>query len=175
MTNRNSTDPSAVPPLVAVRDVTKRFPGVVANDRVSLEFRAGEIHVLLGENGAGKSTLIGILAGMQQPDVGDILVAGRPLRIGSPRESLDLGIGTVFQHVLLVPSLSVIENLMLGGDWKRRLGRGARRPPLARRAATGRDHPCPLAWRQGADSGRTHLHADAAGRAGSWPSHAAFA
>jgi general nucleoside transport system ATP-binding protein len=124
MTNRNSTDTSTVPPLVAVKDVTKRFPGVLANDRVSLEFRAGEIHVLLGENGAGKSTLIGILAGMQQPDEGKILVAGRPLRIGSPRESLDLGIGTVFQHVLLVPSLSVIENLMLGGDWKRRLGRG---------------------------------------------------
>jgi ABC-type uncharacterized transport system ATPase subunit len=106
-----------------VRDITKRFPGVLANDSVSLEFRAGEIHVLLGENGAGKSTLIGILAGMQQPDEGEILIAGRPVVIGSPRQSLDLGIGTVFQHVLLVPSLSVIENLMLGGPWWQRLGR----------------------------------------------------
>ncbi|HVO02402.1 MAG TPA: ABC transporter ATP-binding protein [Candidatus Cybelea sp.] len=113
----------------AVRNITKRFPGVLANDQVSLEFRAGEVHVLLGENGAGKSTLIGILAGMQQPDEGEILVAGRPVRIGSPRESLELGIGTVFQHVLLVPSLTVIENLMLGGNWIRRL---ARTPALAR-------------------------------------------
>jgi simple sugar transport system ATP-binding protein len=121
--------PIITAPVAAVRDVTKRFPGVLANDRVSLEFHAGEVHVLLGENGAGKSTLIGILAGMQQPDEGEILIAGRPVRIGSPRESLELGIGTVFQHVLLVPSLSVIENLMLGGPWSRRL---ARAPALAR-------------------------------------------
>ena len=115
--------------VAAVRNVTKRFPGVVANDGVSLEFRSGEIHVLLGENGAGKSTLIGILAGMQQPDEGEILIGGKPVRIASPRASLDLGIGTVFQHVLLVPSLSVIENLMLGGPWWQKLMRG---PALAR-------------------------------------------
>lgn len=113
----------------AVRNITKRFPGVLANDAVSLDFRAGEIHVLLGENGAGKSTLIGILAGMQQPDAGEILIDGRVVTIASPRASLDLGIGTVFQHVLLVPSLSVIENLMLGGKWWRRLSRA---PALAR-------------------------------------------
>ena len=64
-------------PVAAVRNVTKRFPGVVANDGVSLDFNAGEIHVLLGENGAGKSTLIGILAGMQQPDEGEILIDGK--------------------------------------------------------------------------------------------------
>jgi general nucleoside transport system ATP-binding protein len=110
-------------PVAAVRKITKRFPGVLANDDISLEFRAGEIHVLLGENGAGKSTLIGILAGMLQPDEGESLIAGRPVVIGSPRESLDLGIGTVFQHVLLVPSLTVIENLMLGGPWWQRLGK----------------------------------------------------
>ncbi|HWA44541.1 MAG TPA: ABC transporter ATP-binding protein [Hypericibacter adhaerens] len=108
---------------VSVRNVTKRFPGVVANDDVSIDFLPGEIHVLLGENGAGKSTLIGMLAGMQQPDSGEILVKGRPVRIGSPRGSLDLGIGTVFQHVLLVPTLSVIENLMLGGSRWRLLDR----------------------------------------------------
>jgi ABC-type uncharacterized transport system ATPase subunit len=116
-------------PVAAVRNVTKRFPGVVANDGVSLDFNAGEIHVLLGENGAGKSTLIGILAGMQQPDEGEILIDGNPVRIASPRASLSLGIGTVFQHVLLVPSLSVIENLMLGGPWWQRLFRS---PALAR-------------------------------------------
>lgn len=110
-------------PAIALRGITKRFPGVVANDDISLDFREGEIHVLLGENGAGKSTLIGVLAGMQQPDEGEIQIGGRTARIGSPRESLRLGIGTVFQHVLLVPSLTVIENLMLGGRWFRKLNR----------------------------------------------------
>ncbi|MET1028694.1 MAG: ATP-binding cassette domain-containing protein, partial [Dongiaceae bacterium] len=116
-------------PAIAVAGITKRYPGVVANDNVSLDFFAGEIHVLLGENGAGKSTLIAMLAGMQQPDAGQILLQGKPVRLASPRASLDHGIGTVFQHVLLVPSLSVIENLMLGGPWWRRLHKG---PALAR-------------------------------------------
>jgi ABC-type uncharacterized transport system ATPase subunit len=116
-------------PFVAVRNISKKFPGVIANDDVSLDFRAGEVHVLLGENGAGKSTLIGMLAGMQQPDSGEIHVGGRAVRIGSPRQSLELGIGTVFQHVLLVPSLTVIENLMLGGAWRKRL---AHEPALQR-------------------------------------------
>ncbi|MBI2257102.1 MAG: ABC transporter ATP-binding protein [Proteobacteria bacterium] len=112
-------------PVLSVRTLTKRFPGVVANDGISLDFHAGETHVLLGENGAGKSTLIGMLAGMLRPDAGEILVQGSPVRILTPRQSLDLGIGTVFQHMLLVPSLSVIENLMLGGPWWQRLARGA--------------------------------------------------
>ncbi|MEE8536227.1 MAG: ABC transporter ATP-binding protein [Kiloniellales bacterium] len=112
-------------PAVHLRAITKRFPGVVANDDISLTFHPGEIHVLLGENGAGKSTLMGILAGMLQPDAGEIEVRGRAVRIASPRESLDLGIGTVFQHVLLVPSLTVVENLMLGGAWWQRPDRDA--------------------------------------------------
>ncbi len=126
---RSAPPAGGAAPAVALSGVTKRFPGVTANDEISLEFRHGEIHVLLGENGAGKSTLIAILAGMQQPDAGEIRVDGRQVRIGSPRESLDLGIGTVFQHVLLVPSLTVLENLMLGGpawrplDRSRTLGR----------------------------------------------------
>jgi ABC-type uncharacterized transport system ATPase subunit len=111
--------------VAALRGVTKRFPGIVALDRVSLEFRPGEIHVLLGENGAGKSTLVSLLAGMQQPDEGEILIGGTPAVIDSPRRSMDFGIGAVFQRVLLVPSLTVIENLMLGGSWARALARGA--------------------------------------------------
>jgi ABC-type uncharacterized transport system ATPase subunit len=110
--------------VAALRRVTKRFPGIVALDRVSLEFHPGEIHVLLGENGAGKSTLVSLLAGMQQPDDGEIVVGGTPVVIDSPRRSMDLGIGAVFQRVLLVPSLAVIENLMLGGSWRRALARG---------------------------------------------------
>lgn len=120
---------TAVTPAIAVSGVTKRYPGVLANDDVSLEFYPGEIHVLLGENGAGKSTLIAMLAGMQQPDSGDILLQGKPVRLTSPRVSLNHGIGTVFQHVLLVPILTVIENLMLGGSWWQRLNKG---PALAR-------------------------------------------
>lgn len=112
-------------PAVTLKGITKRFPGVVANDAISLTFHPGEIHVLLGENGAGKSTLMGILAGMLRPDAGEIRVRGAKVRIGSPRESLDLGIGAVFQHVLLVPSLSVIENLMLCGPWWTRQERQA--------------------------------------------------
>lgn len=107
----------------SVRQVTKRFPGIVALDDVSLTFRGGEIHVLLGENGAGKSTLMGLLAGMQQPDSGEIVIDGRPVIIDSPRRSMDLGVGAVFQQLLLVPSLTVIENLMLGGPWWRPLKR----------------------------------------------------
>src|SRR6202050_5244518 len=111
--------------VAALRRVTKRFPGIVALDQVSLEFHRGEIHVLLGENGAGKSTLVSLLAGMQPPDEGEILIGGVPEDIGSPRRSMDLGIGTVFQRVLLVPTLTVIENLMLGGPWRKSLARGA--------------------------------------------------
>ncbi len=118
-------DEAAAPaePAIALSGITKRFPGVLANDAVTIDFHPGEIHVLLGENGAGKSTLIAILAGMQQPDSGEIRVRGRKVRIGSPRESLALGIGTVFQHVMLVPSLTVLENLMLGRPWWRPLDR----------------------------------------------------
>jgi simple sugar transport system ATP-binding protein len=122
-------------PAVSLRGITKRFPGVVANDDVSLDILPGEIHVLLGENGAGKSTLIAMLAGMHEPDAGEIAVGGRPVRIGSPRKSLALGIGTVFQHLLLVPSLTVLENLMLGGPWWRPLARG---PTLERFAELSR-------------------------------------
>jgi ABC-type uncharacterized transport system ATPase subunit len=107
-------------PAVSLRGITKRFPGVLANDDISLDIHGGEVHVLLGENGAGKSTLIGILAGMQQPDAGHIEIDGVAVKIHSPRESLRLRIGTVFQHVLLVNSLTVIENLMLGGAWWRK-------------------------------------------------------
>src|SRR5580658_10029700 len=111
--------------VAALRQVTKRFPGIVALDQVSLEFHRGEIHVLLGENGAGKSTLVSLLAGMQPPDEGEILIGGVPAILGSPRRSIDLGIGTVFQRVLLVPTLTVIENLMLGGPWRKALARTA--------------------------------------------------
>ncbi len=106
--------------LAGLVGVTKRFTGVVAVDGVSLGFRAGEVHVLLGENGAGKSTIAGMLAGLQEPDEGHLTIAGRHVRLRSPTESLKLGINTVFQHVMLVPTLKVFENLVLGDAWWRR-------------------------------------------------------
>jgi simple sugar transport system ATP-binding protein len=123
------TSPSE--PIAVLKGVTKRFPGVVANDAVSLEIYPAEVHALLGENGAGKSTLISILSGMQRPDSGTITVHGRETRIGSPRDALELGIGTVYQHPTLVPSLTVLENLMLGASWRARMNRRATRARLA--------------------------------------------
>ncbi|WP_026872691.1 ABC transporter ATP-binding protein [Inquilinus limosus] len=114
----SSPEPGA--PIIALRGITKRFPGVVANDQVDLAVRPGEVHVLLGENGAGKSTLIAMLSGLLQPDDGAILVDGREQAIASPRHALGLGIGTVFQHVMLAPTLTVVENLALGRPWWRR-------------------------------------------------------
>ncbi|MEC8869818.1 MAG: ATP-binding cassette domain-containing protein, partial [Pseudomonadota bacterium] len=111
----SSDSPNQRAAAIELRGITKAFPGVTANKEISLTIEAGEIHALLGENGAGKSTLISILAGLNQPDAGIILIGGIERRILSPRNSLDFGIGTVFQHVLLAKTLSVIENLMLGG------------------------------------------------------------
>lgn len=120
----------AAEPVVVLRGITKRFPGVVANDDVSLDVHPAEIHALLGENGAGKSTLISILSGMAWPDAGTITVRGRETRIANPRAALSLGIGTVYQHPTLVPSLTVLENLMLGASWRARMDRRATRARL---------------------------------------------
>jgi len=100
--------------------VTKRFPGVIANDKVSLDLFPGEVHALLGENGAGKSTLISMLAGVQRPDEGTFLIDGRPITITDPSHALQLGIGTVYQHRMLTPTLTVAENLLIGGSWWKR-------------------------------------------------------
>jgi len=97
-----------------MRNITKRFPGVLANDQVHLEVNAGEVLALLGENGAGKSTLMKILYGLYRPDQGEILINGKPVTIQSPRDAMQLGIGMVHQHFMLVPTLTVVENLVLG-------------------------------------------------------------
>ena len=111
--------------IVHLRGITKRFPGVVANDGLSLTIRGGEVHALLGENGAGKSTLVGILSGFLQPDAGAIELDGHPIAIDTPRRALDLGFGTVPQYPALPPRLTVIETLMLGGGWRAPLRRSA--------------------------------------------------
>jgi len=98
---------------VALEGITKAYPGVVANDGISLDLRAGEIHAIVGENGAGKTTLMGILFGLQRPDAGRILIDGRPVELHSPRDALAAGIGFVQQHFSLIPTLTVAENLVL--------------------------------------------------------------
>ena len=100
-------------------DITKIFPGIVANDHITLRLKKGEIHALLGENGAGKSTLMSVLFGMYQPDGGEILMNGRPVRINSPKDANDLGIGMVHQHFKLVECFSVLENTILGVEPKK--------------------------------------------------------
>ncbi|MBC7221114.1 ABC transporter ATP-binding protein [Candidatus Bipolaricaulota bacterium] len=102
------------PPLVRLEEVTKSFPGVVANDRVTFDVRPGEVHALLGENGAGKTTLVNVLYGLYRPDSGFVLVRGRRVTIRSPREAIALGIGMVHQHFKLVLPHTVAENAALG-------------------------------------------------------------
>jgi general nucleoside transport system ATP-binding protein len=97
-----------------MRGITKRFPGVVANDGVDFEAAVGEVHALLGENGAGKSTLSNILTGLYRPDEGEILLYGEPVRFATPRDALDAGIGMVHQHFRLVDRFTVAENITLG-------------------------------------------------------------
>ena len=100
--------------LLQMKKIVKRFPGVVANDRVDFELRAGEVHGLLGENGAGKTTLMNVLYGILRPDEGEIYIRGEKVEIGSPREAIKLGIGMVHQNFKLVEPHTVIENILLG-------------------------------------------------------------
>jgi ABC-type uncharacterized transport system ATPase subunit len=104
------------PPLVVLEHVTKRFPGVVANDDVSLELRPGEVHALIGENGAGKSTLMRVLYGIYPADEGRITVRGQEAKVASPRDAIALGIGMVHQHFVLVDPFTVTENIILGEE-----------------------------------------------------------
>jgi general nucleoside transport system ATP-binding protein len=104
------------PFAVEMRDICKAWPGVVANDHVNLQVRKGEIHALVGENGAGKSTLMNILYGLIHPDSGEILVNGQVVHIGGPRAAMRLGIGMVHQHFMLIPPLTVAENIILGRE-----------------------------------------------------------
>src|SRR5436190_18221511 len=105
---------SAMQAAVALRGISKRFPGVVANDHVDFEAAEGEVHALLGENGAGKTTLSNILTGLYRPDEGEIVLFGEPREFHSPRDALDAGIAMVHQHFRLVSPFTVAENVVLG-------------------------------------------------------------
>ena len=99
---------------IEMRNITKRFPGIVANDNITLQLKKGEIHALLGENGAGKSTLMSVLFGLYQPEEGSIYKDGKEVKINNPNDANDLGIGMVHQHFKLVQCFSILENIILG-------------------------------------------------------------
>jgi general nucleoside transport system ATP-binding protein len=104
------------PPVLELRGITKRFPGVVANDHVDFDLRRGEVHALLGENGAGKSTLMNVLYGLYHPDEGEIRLNGKPVRLLSPKDAISRGIGMVHQHFMLIPVMTVAENIVLANE-----------------------------------------------------------
>lgn len=102
--------------VLEMHNITKRFPGVLANDQANFELCKGEIHVLLGENGAGKSTLMNILYGLIQPDSGEIVINGQTVKINSPIDALMHGVGMVHQNFMLVPNMTVAENVIIGKE-----------------------------------------------------------
>ncbi|MBA2643000.1 MAG: ABC transporter ATP-binding protein [Actinobacteria bacterium] len=106
-------------PILELRGITKQFPGVLANDHIDFDLRRGEVHALLGENGAGKSTLMNILYGLYHPDLGEIRIHGVPVRMSSPREAIASGIGMVHQHFMLIPVMTVAENVVLAVEPRR--------------------------------------------------------
>ena len=112
-----------MPLAIELIGITKRFPGVVANDDINLAVAEGEIHAICGENGAGKSTLMKILYGMQPPDSGTIKIRGQAVELGSPARAIELGIGMVHQHFMLADQLTVLENVILGAEPMRSFGR----------------------------------------------------
>src|ERR1700709_2263232 len=111
-----SAAPARSRPALELRGITKKFGSVVANDRVDFDVYPGEVHALLGENGAGKSTLMSVLYGLYKPDEGELLLDGQPVSIESPRQGLDRGIGMVHQHFMLVPVMTVAENIVLASE-----------------------------------------------------------
>ena len=112
MTSKNHVEAEAV----CLRDITKTFPGIIANDKVNLSVKRGEIHAICGENGAGKSVLMKILYGIHSPDSGELIINGTPAHFSSPKDAIALGIGMVHQHFMLANNLTVLENIILGSE-----------------------------------------------------------
>ncbi|MCX6066619.1 MAG: ABC transporter ATP-binding protein [Chloroflexi bacterium] len=116
MDHPETQTPAAIPLVVTMKGIVKRFPGVLANDHADFELRQGEIHALLGENGAGKSTLMNVLAGLYSAEAGIITVNHKEVEFRSPKDAIKAGIGMIHQHFMLVPSQTVTENILLGMD-----------------------------------------------------------
>src|SRR4051812_40067200 len=128
---------AAPPPLLAMRGITKRFPGVIALQDVALSLRAGEVLALMGENGAGKSTLMKILGGAYAPDGGEILIDGRPVALNGVRAAKKLGIALIHQELMLAPNLDIAANIFLGNEVAAGAGRSVA-SPLPRREMNAR-------------------------------------
>jgi general nucleoside transport system ATP-binding protein len=120
------------PIVLQAKGITKRFPGVLANDDVEFDLRKGEVHALLGENGAGKTTLMNILYGLYKPDAGEVFVNNKPMELNSTKDAIHHGIGMVHQHFMLIPVFSVTENIMLGSETDHRTRGPGFFPPLDR-------------------------------------------
>jgi len=120
------------PIVLEAKGITKKFPGVLANDRVNFDLRKGEVHVVLGENGAGKTTLMNILYGLYKADEGEIFLDGEPIHPDSPHDAISHGIGMVHQHFMLIPVFTVAENIMLGSETDHRERGAGPVPPLDR-------------------------------------------
>lgn len=106
--------------VIEMNNITKVFPGIVANDDITPQVKQGEIHALLGENGAGKSTLMNVLFGLYQPEQGEIKIKGKPVKITNPNIANNFGIGMVHQHFMLVHNFTVTENIILGNEPKKK-------------------------------------------------------
>jgi general nucleoside transport system ATP-binding protein len=106
----------SAPTVLEMRGIVKQFPGVLANDDISFDLRRGEVHALLGENGAGKSTLMNILYGLYKPDAGEIFVSGKQVSFSSARDAIAAGLGMVHQHFMLIPVMTVAENIVLASE-----------------------------------------------------------
>ena len=118
--------------MLQLRDITKRFGGVLANDHINITVEPGTIHAIVGENGAGKSTAMRIAYGFYTADSGEILIDGQPRRIQRPLDAIALGIGMVHQHFMLVDTMTVAENIVLGAESGHRRSRSiSTRPPRA--------------------------------------------
>lgn len=114
-----------------LNNITKRFGSFIANDNINLSVASGTIHAILGENGAGKSTLMNIISGLYQPDAGEIYLQEQPIKITSPNEAIKLGIGMIHQHFMLVPKLTVTENIILGMEKTWRLNLQSKQQEIA--------------------------------------------
>ena len=145
----DDADAPAGAPVIELRGITKRFPGVVANSDVNLTVGRGEVHAVVGENGAGKSTLMKTLYGMHQPDEGTILLEGRPVVFKTPTAAIAAGIGMVHQHFMLADNFTVLENIILGSEPERGRPASTSRPPAPRcsRSPTATASGCaPTGW-----------------------------
>mgnify|MGYP000037185359 FL=1 len=120
--------------VIEMLNITKEFPGIKANDNITLQLRKGEVHALLGENGAGKSTLMSVLFGLYQPEQGVIKKNGKEVKINNPNDANDLGIGMVHQHFKLVECFSVLDNIMLGVELQSGISAKRGRPQKGRGA-----------------------------------------